>query len=665
MNDLPDQVKKTDQYVLDYLNFRNFADCAEIFSRRMKNPHDMNNYGYNAEFIVDTLMGYVENLQLQALVDLFDILHNSIFSSMLISTSLSDISTYRTDLLKIYLIECYKQKKNDLINDFFEEELNENDFFEENWMNWSSLIYINNPKDISIFSLYFTENFLKNYWNNLRNFLELCISNTNLPTLLNISKFIQENNLLIAEKTTLKKKLDIQMKVLYDYQMKFNQVNQMLTKSLNSSNLQEVQTYLLQLRRKMNSTMQNAEDVEHDSFILNTSELNTGKTRARGFGFMDFTFSGELLGLATDTSQIIAFHYISRRSKNAQLNVAWRFNCPGAVTGLRFTHVSNKHILLIGTMTCGLYGIENGIVLFNVVPSAVSFERKASGDLVRSTPVVHELTTAFNVFYGTNRRLAVVGWKKTNPFTMKPSSTINFYKFTSLMASSQTKFTSTEEFLTITNTLVTDITTNNNATLVWITLTTGHLICISIVFLDMLPEDTLTFSSIVIDDERDIVIHYPDCLKVLLLESVLVSEHAVLEMVLPFDETHLILRDACDSIFSINLTGIYEPLLLYTDPSYELLENEDHDFSILLFEIIQSRRLVLSKTGKYLIFKQREPCLIMFSLSKWKELNSSTQRRHVLQECVTALTWHPSLNEIILADQSRSLYRLELNEKYI
>ncbi|KAG1456269.1 hypothetical protein G6F46_001374 [Rhizopus delemar] len=163
---------QVDELVKEYLLFRGFINTFRALEVETRSDKDK---GFQVEKIIEELLGYITNGDIQGLVDYYRYLDLRFFSR-LDSRFQRTIKKFELCLLRHYLVHATQHKKKEKVTEFFDIYGSELQGKQE-WVAWFSLPYIKNPASDPTFETYFTKYWVDNYTISLHNFLATTFQN--------------------------------------------------------------------------------------------------------------------------------------------------------------------------------------------------------------------------------------------------------------------------------------------------------------------------------------------------------------------------------------------------------------------------------------------------------------------------------------------------------
>lgn len=163
---------QVDELVKEYLLFRGFINTFRALEVETRSDKDK---GFQVEKIIEELLGYITNGDIQGLVDYYRYLDLRFFSR-LDSRFQRTIKKFELCLLRHYLVHATQHKKKEKVTEFFDIYGSELQGKQE-WVAWFALPYIKNPASDPTFETYFTKYWVDNYTISLHNFLAMTFQN--------------------------------------------------------------------------------------------------------------------------------------------------------------------------------------------------------------------------------------------------------------------------------------------------------------------------------------------------------------------------------------------------------------------------------------------------------------------------------------------------------
>ncbi|XP_026480380.1 WD repeat-containing protein 91-like [Ctenocephalides felis] len=188
-------IQYVDELVREYLLFRGFSNTLKSYDNELKHDKDR---GFRVDKLIDQIISYIHNYDLQGLRDLWGHLDSLLFSK-LEQHFTPAIRKLEFSLLKYYLVTAVTNNKIDKVTEFFTKLASELQSQTE-WKDWFVLPYIKSPEDNPTFSVYFTKQWQDTLLVSLHNLLATVFQCMPQPTLSSIDaeasliKRLQEEN---------------------------------------------------------------------------------------------------------------------------------------------------------------------------------------------------------------------------------------------------------------------------------------------------------------------------------------------------------------------------------------------------------------------------------------------------------------------------------------
>lgn len=193
-----------DELVKEYLLFRGFASTVKNFDVDLKIDKEK---GFRVDKIVEQLLQFINNYDLNSLRDFWGHLDSRMFSK-LESQFTPAVRKLEYAVLKLYLVNCVVNNKTEKLNEFFVKMTPELQNQSE-WKDWFMLPYMKNPEENPIFKLHFMKQWQDTLLVSLHNFLATIFQCMPQPTLANFEedamkiKKLQEENEALRNRLTL------------------------------------------------------------------------------------------------------------------------------------------------------------------------------------------------------------------------------------------------------------------------------------------------------------------------------------------------------------------------------------------------------------------------------------------------------------------------------
>ncbi|KAI9499031.1 WD40-repeat-containing domain protein [Zychaea mexicana] len=175
-------LNQVDELVKEYLLFRGFTNTYRAFENECRVDKDKS---YQVDKILDELLGYISNSDIQRLIDYYRYLDLRFFSR-LDSRFQRTVKKFELCLLRHYLVYAIQHKKRDKVIEFFD--LYGPDLHgKPEWSQWFALPYVKNPATDPTFETFFSKQWTDNYMISLHNFLATTFQFMPLPSLLSFN----------------------------------------------------------------------------------------------------------------------------------------------------------------------------------------------------------------------------------------------------------------------------------------------------------------------------------------------------------------------------------------------------------------------------------------------------------------------------------------------
>ncbi|KAI9255118.1 WD40-repeat-containing domain protein [Phascolomyces articulosus] len=175
-------LNQVDELVKEYLLFRGFTNTYRTFENECRVDKDKS---YQVDKILDELLGYIFNSDIQRLIEYYRYLDLRFFSR-LDSRFQRTVKKFELCLLRHYLVYAIQHKKRDKVIEFFD--LYGPDLHgKPEWSQWFALPYVKNPATDPTFETFFSKQWTDNYMISLNNFLATTFQFMPLPSLLSFN----------------------------------------------------------------------------------------------------------------------------------------------------------------------------------------------------------------------------------------------------------------------------------------------------------------------------------------------------------------------------------------------------------------------------------------------------------------------------------------------
>lgn len=182
-NNSSSSINFMDELVKEYLLFRGFNSSLKTFETDSKIDKDK---CLKADKVVEQLFQFIYSFDFNGLHDYWSYLDSKYFSrlTLKLTGSISLTRKYELFLYRYYLIFSIQSNKTEKVLEFFEKQATQHQSQAE-WKDWYCLPFIKCPEENSIFSVYFSKNWIDSFYISLQNFLNIVFQSLQYPRLLN------------------------------------------------------------------------------------------------------------------------------------------------------------------------------------------------------------------------------------------------------------------------------------------------------------------------------------------------------------------------------------------------------------------------------------------------------------------------------------------------
>ncbi|XP_056373690.1 WD repeat-containing protein 91 [Hyla sarda] len=195
-------VERTDDLVREYLTFRGFTNTLKHFEADIKTDREK---GFRVDRIVEQLLQFIQNYDLNGLLDYWGYLERRLFSR-LEDVYRPTVNKLKTSLFRYYLVCTIQSSRTDKAQDFFQKQAPELQNQTE-WKEWFALPFLPAPDVNPTFSTYFSRQWADTFTVSLHNFLSVLFQCMPIPTILNFDAEYQRMCHIQEENEALKQKL--------------------------------------------------------------------------------------------------------------------------------------------------------------------------------------------------------------------------------------------------------------------------------------------------------------------------------------------------------------------------------------------------------------------------------------------------------------------------
>uniref|UniRef100_A0A0N4Z6R8 LisH domain-containing protein n=1 Tax=Parastrongyloides trichosuri TaxID=131310 RepID=A0A0N4Z6R8_PARTI len=194
---MSDPYNIVDSLIKDYLHFRGFTSSLKSFEMDVGNAKDKK---FKVDAVVDDIVSCIEKYDIISLRGIFEYLNVRVFTNL--TTEQTCIARQlENDIYRLYLVNTIQNRKPSKSVEFFEKNM---DFLRNNnqWNEWFSLPYINNPSESEVYKRYFTKQWHEILLVSLHNFLSIAFSRVKGPTLVECINEILKNDSIDGESSS-------------------------------------------------------------------------------------------------------------------------------------------------------------------------------------------------------------------------------------------------------------------------------------------------------------------------------------------------------------------------------------------------------------------------------------------------------------------------------
>ncbi|KAG8188425.1 hypothetical protein JTE90_007994 [Oedothorax gibbosus] len=191
-----------DELVRDYLLFRGFLSALKVFDSEVKADKDR---CFRPDRIVEYFSSCIINLDLAALRESWAHLEQRFFARLEHSFT-GTAKKLETALLRMYLVTCVSQSRQDKLLQFFEQLTSDLQGLPE-WKEWFALPFIKNADEHPTFSAYFNRQWQDTMLLSLHNFISVVFQSAAMPILLSYEEELIKMQQITDENEILKKRL--------------------------------------------------------------------------------------------------------------------------------------------------------------------------------------------------------------------------------------------------------------------------------------------------------------------------------------------------------------------------------------------------------------------------------------------------------------------------
>lgn len=193
-----------EEAIKEYLLFRGFGATLKAFDADLRSDKEKS---FRVDKIIEQLWHSVSIYDLNSLRELWNHLECHMFNK-LEAHFLSGVKKLENCVLKLYLVNCATNNKQDKIIEFFAKMTPELQNQIE-WKDWFVLQYVKNPEDNPNFSLYFTKHWQDTLLLSLHNFLASIFQYMPVPTLMQFEEDANKILKLEQRNESLKNRLSL------------------------------------------------------------------------------------------------------------------------------------------------------------------------------------------------------------------------------------------------------------------------------------------------------------------------------------------------------------------------------------------------------------------------------------------------------------------------
>eukprot|EP00300_Choanocystis_sp_HF-7_P010554 c17008_g1_i1.p1 GENE.c17008_g1_i1~~c17008_g1_i1.p1 ORF type:complete len:704 (+),score=165.60 c17008_g1_i1:30-2141(+) len=193
-----------DELITEYLAFRGFSLTLHMFQ---KEEREDKLEGFQVPKLMSTILGCANNLDIDALLGLWDYLDSRFFREL--DAALTEIAgKLKTSLCRYFIVQALRKKepRPEKVHYFFEKcgvELSQH----TDWQPWFAITFTPNPHAHPHFAVYFSDEWFNAFSTSLSNFLRTAFSLIARPKILNFDAAKNEREALISENSRLNTKV--------------------------------------------------------------------------------------------------------------------------------------------------------------------------------------------------------------------------------------------------------------------------------------------------------------------------------------------------------------------------------------------------------------------------------------------------------------------------
>uniref|UniRef100_A0A2R5LLM7 WD repeat-containing protein 91 n=1 Tax=Ornithodoros turicata TaxID=34597 RepID=A0A2R5LLM7_9ACAR len=188
-----------DDIVRDYLRYRGFPSSLKAFDTELKADKDK---GFRPDRLVEHFSGCMESMDLAGLRDLWCHLDSHVFRR-LEQTFLPTVRKLEMALLRLYVVTCIANGRQDKVTEFFDKMAPELHGQAE-WKEWFAIPFLKGVEDNPTFQVFFTRHWQDMTMVSLRNFLSVVYQSMALPILLSYEEDLNRMQALQEENEAIK-----------------------------------------------------------------------------------------------------------------------------------------------------------------------------------------------------------------------------------------------------------------------------------------------------------------------------------------------------------------------------------------------------------------------------------------------------------------------------
>lgn len=187
------EIKTADMICAEYLLYRGYTQSLAALTKEMEKDRLKQ---FDSVKIVDSIYHHLHNYEIEQYIILWDLLAKRFFSH-LDNEYLQSSNVLKGDLLKYYLIYCFKSNRKDKLIEFFQhyshDILNQSSMgtVAESLRTWFVLPYMEEPEKDAEFYNYYTQKWTETLKTTLINFVSTVLHASPLPKLLLLEKWFQ------------------------------------------------------------------------------------------------------------------------------------------------------------------------------------------------------------------------------------------------------------------------------------------------------------------------------------------------------------------------------------------------------------------------------------------------------------------------------------------